>query len=162
MSTQHPGATLTDPQFLAGLDAILEPYYARQAPEDEIRDIVKRAEAFFLSSSQTRPDLEQPAPLEALSSVPPADPPASTAADPPYPPTFAELAALIASGEPIPGIRDIPDELAPEPPSEPKAPARRKPWEDQVERATAGNVGLDSERLEHDKQEHAEEGSAQV
>jgi len=109
-----------------------------------------------------QPDLEQPAPLEALSSVPPTLPPASTAADPPYPPTFAELAALIASGEPIPGIRDIPDELAPEPASEPKAQARRKPWEDQVDRETAGSVGLDSERLEQDKHENAEEGIAQV
>jgi len=109
-----------------------------------------------------QPDLEQPAPLEALSSVPPTLPPASTAADPPYPPTFAELAALIASGEPIPGIRDIPDELAPEPASEPKAQARRKPWEDQVDRETAGSVGLDGERLEQDKHENAEEGSAQV
>ncbi|GAA5947994.1 hypothetical protein JCM3775_002283 [Rhodotorula graminis] len=161
MATTHPGATLTDPQFLAGLDAILEPYYARHASDDEIRDVVKRAEAFFLSS-QAQPNLEQLAPLEALSSVPPADAPASTAADPPYPPTFAELAALIASGEPIPGIRDIPDELAPEPPSEPKAQARRKPWEDHVERETAGNVGLDGERLEHDKHEGAEEGGAQV
>lgn len=29
---------------------ILEPYYARNAPQDEIAQVVQRAEAFFLSS----------------------------------------------------------------------------------------------------------------
>ncbi|GAA5822076.1 hypothetical protein JCM3770_007009 [Rhodotorula araucariae] len=166
----HPPAptTLTDPQFLAGLEVILEPYYARNAPDHEIADVVQRAEAFFLSSN-AEPDLEQPAPLAALSSVPPAaapaPPPTTESANPPYPPSFAELAALIASGAPIPGVRDIPDELAPEPASEPKAPARRKPWEAD---GPAPSVALEGERSrldgegEDEKAARTEEGSAQV
>ncbi|BGP42393.1 hypothetical protein JCM10450v2_006487 [Rhodotorula kratochvilovae] len=167
----HPPTTLTDPQFLAGLDVILQPYYARNAPQDEIADVVQRAESFFLSST-AQPDLEQPAPLAALSSVPPAlapsssgAPPPAASADPPYPPTFAELAALIASGAPIPGVRDIPDELADEPASEPKQQARRKPWElAQVPAQSAGEVGLNEEgqRMQEEKDARAEEGSAQV
>lgn len=61
-------------------------------------------------------------------------------------------------------MRDIPDELAPEPPSEPQAEVRRKPWEvAAAAQQTAGSVGLDGEeRVAREKQERAEESSAQV
>ncbi|BGP55912.1 hypothetical protein JCM8202v2_003519 [Rhodotorula sphaerocarpa] len=57
--------------------------------------------------------------------------PATAATDdtPPYPPTFAELAHLIATGAPVPGIRDIPDRLADDEPSESRAEPMKKPWE---------------------------------
>lgn len=62
--------TLTDPTFLVraalfrrvdpadfsllrrqqGLEVILQPYYGQGASEEEIRDVVKRAEAFYLCS----------------------------------------------------------------------------------------------------------------
>jgi hypothetical protein len=48
---------------------------------------------------------------------------------PPYPTPFAEIVALITSGTPIPGIRDIPPTVLPEKASQPAASKRRKPWE---------------------------------
>lgn len=106
--------------------------------------------------SQAEPDLQQPQPHEALvpASLAPSHPqqPASesdpsrasftdatspqspsnapsAADDPPYPPTFAELAQMIATGAPVPGIRDIPDLLAEGKPSESTAQVPKKPWE---------------------------------
>ncbi|GAA6009116.1 DUF5572 domain-containing protein [Rhodotorula paludigena] len=149
-TAQTRASTLSDPAFLRGLETILQPYYARGASQDEIDDVVKRAEAFFLSS-QVQPDLEQPQPQEALTSVPPASNASASSPlgeNPPYPPSFAELAQLIASGAPIPGVRDIPDELAAGEPSEAKHEARRKPWEKAVAGEMAGTVGPDGERME--------------
>lgn len=58
----------------------------------------------------------------------------TSAPDPaPYPPTFAEIVALITSGADIPGIKDIPDAVYPlSTNSMPIAPRRRKPWEKDV------------------------------
>ncbi|BGP25134.1 hypothetical protein JCM10295v2_004054 [Rhodotorula toruloides] len=135
-----PPTTLTDPTFLQGLEVILQSYYDQGASEDEIRDVVKRAEAFYLSSHAPE-DLEQPQPLSALTTVPsvsspsqpstaPQPPPSSAPSDhPPYPPSFAELAALIATGAPVPGIKEVPDKLAEGEPSESREGVRRKPWE---------------------------------
>ena len=50
-------------------------------------------------------------------------------APPPYPQTFAEIAALITSGAPIPGIRDIPSTVLPNLATQPVEKKRRKPWE---------------------------------
>lgn len=47
----------------------------------------------------------------------------------PQPASFAEIVALIQSGEPIPGIRDIPDTVLTGQGSESTQPPRRKPWE---------------------------------
>lgn len=50
---------------------------------------------------------------------------------PRYPLSFDELAEMIATGAHIPGIREIPDKLNEEPPSEPVLAKTqvRKPWE---------------------------------
>lgn len=50
---------------------------------------------------------------------------------PPYPLSFAALASLIASGAPIPGIRDIPNKLAEGEPSISTVELSKvkKPWE---------------------------------
>lgn len=150
--------TLTDPTFLVGLESILQPFFEQGAPEDEIRGIAQRAEAFYLSN-HAEPDLEQPQPLSALAPPPkhPADPSSSSATttapsnstteeeeedQPPYPPTFAELAHLIATGAPVPGIKDIPDQLAAEPPTESTAERKRKPWENQ-DSASPSSSGAD-------------------
>ncbi|KAI9468590.1 hypothetical protein LPJ78_001676 [Coemansia sp. RSA 989] len=45
--------------------------------------------------------------------------------------SFAEVVQMIASGQEIPGIRDIPDKLNQEQPSESKISAPPKPWEAQ-------------------------------
>jgi hypothetical protein len=47
----------------------------------------------------------------------------------PYPPTFAEIVALIQSGAPIPGIIDVPNIVLYGQGSKPTARLRRKPWE---------------------------------
>ncbi|BGP12099.1 hypothetical protein JCM10213_005206 [Rhodosporidiobolus nylandii] len=149
---QLPPTRITDPSFLEGLKVVLESYYARNAPQEEIQAVVSRAETFFLSSRADL-DLEAPQPLSSLTSVPSASsssstaPPTSATGDaPPYPPSFAELAQLIASGAPIPGIRDIPDALSQEEPSEAKLAKEgaRKPWEKMVEGETAGEVGTET------------------
>ncbi|GAA5859442.1 hypothetical protein JCM1840_004619 [Sporobolomyces johnsonii] len=178
---QHgPPTSITDPLFLQGLASILAPYYARNASPDEITQVTKRAEAFYLSS-QAPEDAQEPAPLEALTSVSPihSHPPsasfsaAETAAaaaapadDPPYPLTFAHLAHLIATGAPIPGIKDIPDRLAEGEPSESRrevVEGVRKPWEvrrdelgrEEREKGTGGDGAMAAP-------ERAEEGSGQV
>lgn len=50
---------------------------------------------------------------------------------PRYPLSFDELAEMIATGAHIPGIREIPDKINDEPPSEPVLAKQqvRKPWE---------------------------------
>ncbi|GAA6004041.1 hypothetical protein JCM10207_006528 [Rhodosporidiobolus poonsookiae] len=149
-STTHlPPTRITDPSFLEGLKVVLEPYYSRNAPQEEIEAVVQRAETFFLSTRADL-DLEQTQPLSTLTSVPPASASSAPAApsssiDAPYPPTFSELAHLIATGAPIPGIRDIPDRLAEGAPSEATREAVRKPWERTVGEETAGAVGIEGQ-----------------
>ncbi|KAF9310749.1 hypothetical protein BG003_008151 [Podila horticola] len=53
----------------------------------------------------------------------------STDANPSYPKSFQEICELIASGKPIPGIRQIPNNLAEGTPSAPKLAPKPKPWE---------------------------------
>ncbi|KAG0377655.1 hypothetical protein BGX24_005688 [Mortierella sp. AD032] len=54
---------------------------------------------------------------------------AAPASDPSYPKSFQEICELIASGKPIPGIRQIPNNLAEGTPSEAKLAPKLKPWE---------------------------------
>ena len=49
--------------------------------------------------------------------------------DAPYPATFAEIVELIHSGRPVPGIKEIPDQLAEGAPSETSTTLPKKPWE---------------------------------
>ncbi|KAF9954445.1 hypothetical protein BGZ72_004582 [Mortierella alpina] len=53
----------------------------------------------------------------------------SAGADPSYPKSFQEICELIASGKPIPGIRQIPNNLAEGTPSEAKLAPKLKPWQ---------------------------------
>jgi len=48
-------------------------------------------------------------------------------------PTFDEIAELISTGKPVPGIQQIPDQLSLEPPSVSSSLAPpKKPWEKAV------------------------------
>ncbi|KAF7900976.1 hypothetical protein EAF00_003197 [Botryotinia globosa] len=71
--------------------------------------------------------------------------PATTTADekapPPYPPSFAEIVALITAGATIPGIRDIPDTVLTDQGTQPVARKRRKPWEKDVDEETIQGGG---------------------
>jgi hypothetical protein len=61
---------------------------------------------------------------EALSApANPAEPPA------PYPTSFAHIVELITTGQPIPGIKDIPDTVLAGQGTQPEKPRRKKPWE---------------------------------
>ncbi|KAG0073726.1 hypothetical protein BGZ93_002744 [Podila epicladia] len=53
----------------------------------------------------------------------------SSDGNPNYPKSFQEICELIASGKPIPGIRQIPNNLAEGTPSAPKLAPKPKPWE---------------------------------
>jgi hypothetical protein len=94
------------------------------------------------TKSHTRtPSLSHlPTPLPTTSEA--ADPPAKPDTAP-YPPTFAEIVALITSGAPIPGIRDIPNTVDPSAATKSKVAKRRKPWEseDVVLEPTEGTFG---------------------
>lgn len=101
-------------------------------------------------SSLSRSASAAAAPL--LTTPAPAPAPAPPQDNPPYPPSFAELARLIATGAPIPGIKHIPDQLAEGEPSKSTLAAQIgqsggtpnqigvKPWEKQ--RANTGQQQL--------------------
>ncbi|KAJ1958513.1 hypothetical protein IWQ62_004887 [Dispira parvispora] len=55
---------------------------------------------------------------------------ATTSDDTPkHPLGFAELCQKILAGEPIPGIREIPEQVSQQPPARSQMTPRKKPWE---------------------------------
>lgn len=81
---------------------------------------------------------------------PPTLPSSSSAlasAAPPYPLSFSDLAKLIASGAPIPGIRDIPDRLVEGSENvsvtSERATGTLKPWETARQLADEGSTTVD-------------------
>ncbi|KAL8292930.1 hypothetical protein RQP46_000624 [Phenoliferia psychrophenolica] len=147
-----------DPLFQQGLQSILAPLYARNASPEEIADVTARATQFYAQSKASAPP---PPPPSAAAPAPEAAPipsPAASSAEPPYPMSFAHLASLIASGAPIPGIRDIPDKLAEGEPSVSQVSVKRKPWE-----TAAPSEGEDAGAGEGESQDKVmEEGTGQV
>ena len=47
----------------------------------------------------------------------------------PYPTSFSQIVELITSGEPIPGIKEVPDIVLEGQASKPTTVKRKKPWE---------------------------------
>lgn len=47
----------------------------------------------------------------------------------PYPTSVSQIVEMITSGEPIPGIREVPDTVLEGQASQPTATNRKKPWE---------------------------------
>ena len=47
----------------------------------------------------------------------------------PYPTSFSQIVELITSGEPIPGIKEVPDTVLEGQASQPTTAERKKPWE---------------------------------
>ncbi|KAI9774885.1 MAG: hypothetical protein M1840_000101 [Geoglossum simile] len=70
----------------------------------------------------------------------------NSASDPaaPYPNSFAQIADLIAKGEPIPGIKDIPDTVLSGKGSESRTAKRRKPWEKECGLQIGGSATITS------------------
>lgn len=60
----------------------------------------------------------------------------------PYPTSFAHIVELITTGQPIPGIREIPNKISEEKPSESVRSKRKKPWE--IQATVSGTVTAES------------------
>lgn len=56
-------------------------------------------------------------------------PPISPQPPAPYPTSFSQIVALITEGQPIPGIKEVPDTVLEGQASQPNTARRRKPWE---------------------------------
>ncbi|KAK7535645.1 hypothetical protein IWX49DRAFT_264204 [Phyllosticta citricarpa] len=103
------------------------------------------------ASPQPRPQLQPAAPPSSSASPQPQTSSSSAAAsasapaasssggpdDAPYPTSFAHIVELITTGQPIPGIKEIPDTVLEGQGTVPAADKRRKPWERSGD-ATAG------------------------
>ncbi|KAK9899719.1 hypothetical protein P389DRAFT_207353 [Cystobasidium minutum MCA 4210] len=140
-----------DEEFHRGLESIIGPMKASGASQEEIDNVTSRAKQFYLSRKQ--PSTTPSTAVASSTPQEPATPHRDTAEtdssgtdqsrgrvlapeepeddQPRYPLSFDELAEMIATGAHIPGIREIPDKLNEEKPSEPVlAKTRvRKPWE---------------------------------
>ncbi|KAG9073087.1 hypothetical protein KI688_000874 [Linnemannia hyalina] len=140
-----------DANFQAGLKSIIGNAQNKSAQEQ--KDAVEKAKYFYYSrfvqsfdynqyqawrqlKAATSINQDESQGSSAPSSTPIVDETiaeesqsSSTAADPTYPKSFQEICELIASGKPIPGIRQIPNNLAEGTPSEAKLAPKLKPWE---------------------------------
>jgi hypothetical protein len=77
--------------------------------------------------------------------IPPAAPANSSEPAAPYPTSFAHIVELITSGQPVPGIKDIPPTVLEGQGTEPTKPRRKKPWEkeeSQVKEAEVNESGV--------------------
>ena len=124
---------------------------ARGASQAELDAITAQAKDFYLRQRQpqqaaTAPTLSTSVPngvvlsdasTTSLAPDQTAAPNSITSSSPEqasYPVSFSEIAALIASGAPIPGIKTIPEKINEEPPTAPQLAgvvqgAGKKPWE---------------------------------
>jgi hypothetical protein len=106
-----------------GLAAILGPDTG--SSPSQTQELTLRARLFYYARKKNVPPINFDAYKAHLASKPP--PSAETT--PPYPVPFADIVALITSGQPIPGIKDIPPTVLSDRATQPVANKRRKPWE---------------------------------
>ena len=104
----------------SGIQVILEQLRAQGA--SEIERTMEQAKQFFL---------QQKYPISTHSRDAKASEVKQTSESEQYPPSFHAIVELIATGQEsqIPGIRDIPLQINPAPPSESKMVCPKKPWE---------------------------------
>ena len=76
--------------------------------------------------------------IPASTSTSSAEPPA------PYPVSFSQIVELITTGQPIPGIKEVPDVLLEGQASHPVSAKRKKPWEKDVPENVCSGSGMDS------------------
>jgi hypothetical protein len=106
-----------------GLAAILGPN--SDCSPSQKQDLTLRARLFYYARKKNLPPINFDAYKAHLAFQP--SPPADQ--NPPYPTPFAEIVALITSGKPIPGIKDIAPTVLSDQATKPVANKRRKPWE---------------------------------
>ncbi|KAJ5263705.1 hypothetical protein N7478_011310 [Penicillium angulare] len=137
----------TDQEFANGL-AIILGHPATPATEEEINrddDLVLQAKCFFFSrnenltspiefaaykswlASSTPSESQQPTQATDESDTSGNEKAATT--EPAYPSSFAHIVDLITTGQPIPGIEQIPDTVLTGHEISSEKPRRRKPWE---------------------------------
>ncbi|PUU80929.1 hypothetical protein B9Z19DRAFT_1078151 [Tuber borchii] len=99
-------------------------------------EFVQQEHSTLLDNANEEPILDTTEPSVNSERFPLSNPGPDTSAatpggapDAPYPNSFAYIVELITTGQPIPGIKHIPNELNPAPPSEPVRAKRLKPWE---------------------------------
>ncbi|ORY15422.1 hypothetical protein BCR34DRAFT_477808 [Clohesyomyces aquaticus] len=142
-----------DFEFQSGLSAILG---SNSSPE-QATELTLRARCFYYSrkyhtnidfdaykdyrnSRPSRPVVPPPDGVQAQSQSLPAGPEpsggilptsATTPEEPPapYPTSFAHIVELVTTGQPIPGIKEIPPTLLSGQESQPVKAKRKKPWE---------------------------------
>ncbi|KAJ6004841.1 hypothetical protein N7540_012640 [Penicillium herquei] len=140
---------IQDPEFANGL-AIILGHPGTPATEVEMNrddDLVLQAKCFFFSRKENLPapidfaaykswlvELSTSEPADSSSRVnesnaAPAVPQSSTGSEPVYPTSFAHIVELITTGQPIPGIEQIPDTVLTGHEITSEKPRRRKPWE---------------------------------
>ena len=64
--------------------------------------------------------------------------------EPTYPTSFAHIVELITTGQPIPGIQEIPDTVLEGHDISSERPRRRKPWEKDVEETVSTQAEMTS------------------
>ncbi|KAJ5722094.1 hypothetical protein N7488_000129 [Penicillium malachiteum] len=140
---------IQDPEFANGL-AIILGHPETPATEAEMSredDLVLQAKCFFFSRKENlttpidfaaykswlvEPSTREPADSSSTansSDITPAAAQSSTGSEPVYPTSFAHIVELITTGQPIPGIEQIPDTVLTGHDITSEKPRRRKPWE---------------------------------
>jgi len=62
----------------------------------------------------------------------------------PYPTSFSQMVDLITTGQPIPGLKEVPDTLLTGQESQPSTAKRKKPWEREVSGVVGEGNGFGS------------------
>ncbi|KAF9431134.1 hypothetical protein BGZ76_000530 [Entomortierella beljakovae] len=131
-----------DVTFQTGLQSIITSN--KEKPENEQHDAIQNAKLFYFARFVEPLDINQykswharnesvsESAVSADAVTAEASQASNQAADPSYPKSFQEICDLIAAGKPIPGIRQIPSNLAEGTPSEAKLQPKPKPWEKKV------------------------------
>lgn len=84
---------------------------------------------------------------EASSSEPAPSANSGSAEDAPYPTSFAQIVELISTGQPIPGIKEIPNTILEGQSSQSTTSKRKKPWEKDEPDVAAADTSISGEQV---------------
>ena len=159
----------SDPEFQSGLQSIL----GQSADPQQAEHLTLRARCFYYSRKKnTSVDFDSYTAWRAQRTVAPATndsiavqalpsqeltstfqpnntlPAQESGQEPaaPYPTSFNQIIDLITKGDPIPGIKDVPDTLLTGQESVPTTAKRKKPWEINVDAHDTPKATLESHR----------------